>query len=171
MTAVPMIRNALTLLVAATLAASPAFAEKPEWAGQGGKGKNKHEAKAEKQDRKEGKGKGGPAAEVKVGAYFSDKDRSSARTYYSQHYGGGKACPPGLAKKNNGCLPPGQAKKYAVGQPLPADIVYYPVPRGVLVQLPPAPAGHKYVRVASDILLIAVGSSMVVDAISDLMRM
>lgn len=23
----------------------------------------------------------------------------------------GKACPPGLAKKNNGCLPPGQAKK------------------------------------------------------------
>ena len=28
----------------------------------------------------------------------------------------GKACPPGLAKKNNGCLPPGQAKKmYDVG--------------------------------------------------------
>jgi len=29
-------------------------------------------------------------------------------------------CPPGLAKKNNGCLPPGQAKKlYNVGQRLP----------------------------------------------------
>ena len=27
------------------------------------------------------------------------------------------ACPPGLARKNNGCLPPGQAKKlYNVGQ-------------------------------------------------------
>jgi hypothetical protein len=27
------------------------------------------------------------------------------------------SCPPGLAKKNNGCLPPGQAKKlYSVGQ-------------------------------------------------------
>ncbi|WP_300975424.1 hypothetical protein [Sphingomonas sp. LHG3406-1] len=25
-------------------------------------------------------------------------------------------CPPGLAKKNNGCLPPGQAKKLGVGQ-------------------------------------------------------
>jgi len=25
--------------------------------------------------------------------------------------GGPKGCPPGLAKKNNGCLPPGQAKK------------------------------------------------------------
>ncbi|MES2136577.1 MAG: hypothetical protein V4502_05900 [Pseudomonadota bacterium] len=31
-------------------------------------------------------------------------------------YGVG-GCPPGLAKKNNGCLPPGQAKKlYGVGQ-------------------------------------------------------
>ena len=29
-------------------------------------------------------------------------------------------CPPGLAKKNNGCLPPGQAKKlYNVGQRYP----------------------------------------------------
>jgi hypothetical protein len=169
MTAVPMFRNASILLVAACVAAGPAFAEKPEWAGQGGKGKNKHEAKAGKEGRQGAKG--GPAAEVKVGAYFSDKDRSNARSYYSQRYGSGKSCPPGLAKKNNGCLPPGQAKKYAVGQPLPAGVVYYPVPHAVLVQLPPAPAGHKYVRVATDILLIAVGSSMVVDAISDLMRM
>ena len=34
-------------------------------------------------------------------------------------YGVG-GCPPGLAKKHNGCLPPGQAKKlYNVGQRLP----------------------------------------------------
>ena len=34
-------------------------------------------------------------------------------------YGMG-GCPPGLAKKNNGCLPPGQAKKlYNVGQRWP----------------------------------------------------
>jgi hypothetical protein len=34
-------------------------------------------------------------------------------------YGVG-GCPPGLAKKNNGCLPPGQAKKlYGRGQRLP----------------------------------------------------
>ena len=71
-------------------------------------------------------------------------------------------------KKNNGCLPPGQAKKYAIGQPLPRDIVYYPVPAAVVVQLGAPPAGHKYVRVATDILLIAIGTSMVVDAIQDL---
>ena len=31
-------------------------------------------------------------------------------------------CPPGLAKKNNGCLPPGQAKKlYNIGQRWPGS--------------------------------------------------
>lgn len=79
-----------------------------------------------------------------------------------------KGCPPGLAKKNNGCLPPGQAKKWRYGQPLPRDVVWYPVPRELTIRLPAPPLDHKYVRVASDILLIAVGSSMVVDAISDL---
>jgi Ni/Co efflux regulator RcnB len=32
------------------------------------------------------------------------------------------------------------------------------------------PAGHRYVRVAADILLIAVGTGMVVDAIEDIGR-
>jgi hypothetical protein len=36
---------------------------------------------------------------------------------YAHGYGDGGGCPPGLAKKHNGCLPPGQAKKlYHVGQ-------------------------------------------------------
>jgi len=40
-----------------------------------------------------------------------------------------KACPSGLAKKNNGCLPPGQAKKqFAVGERLPSSYNYYNVP-------------------------------------------
>ena len=39
-------------------------------------------------------------------------------------YGVG-GCPPGLAKKNNGCLPPGQAKKlYNVGQHWPDSYGY-----------------------------------------------
>jgi len=44
------------------------------------------------------------------------------------------------------------------------------VPQPMLVQLPPPPPQHKYVRVAGDILLIAVGTSMVVDAIGDMQR-
>lgn len=137
---------------------------------------NGHAHGKHKHAKSEGKGKAAkerPAPrDVRVGAYFTDGDRDSARRYYAKQYGGSRVhCPPGLAKKNNGCLPPGQAKKYAVGQPLPAGVVTYPVPQPVLVQLPPAPPGHKYVRVATDILLIAVGTSMVVDGITDLLRL
>ena len=82
---------------------------------------------------------------------------------------GGK-CPPGLAKKGNGCMPPGQAKKWAMGRPLPRDVAYHDLPRDLLIRLPAPPVGHRYVQVAGDVLLIAVGSSMVVDAIQDILR-
>ncbi len=40
-----------------------------------------------------------------------------------------QACPPGLAKKGNGCLPPGQAKKrFGVGERLPSSYSSYNVP-------------------------------------------
>jgi Ni/Co efflux regulator RcnB len=41
-------------------------------------------------------------------------------TYWRDGRSFGSNCPPGLAKKNNGCLPPGQAKsQWNVGQRLP----------------------------------------------------
>jgi Ni/Co efflux regulator RcnB len=42
------------------------------------------------------------------------------------------------------------------------------VPQPVLLQLGTPPAGYRYVRVANDILLMAIGSRMVVDAITNL---
>lgn len=145
------------LLAAITL---PAAAQPPEHAG---KGRDKHAAKNE-----------APAARStpapQPGAYFNDRNRDGVKTYYSQSFEGGKRCPPGLAKKGNGCQPPGQARKWQVGQPLPKDVVIYPVPQPVLVQLPPPPSGHKYVRVASDILLIAIGTAIVIDGIEGLSR-
>lgn len=137
-----------------------ALAEKPEWVDKGQGGKH-----AQKEKNKEGKKR----VEVKVGTYFVDQQREVARDYYGKQYSG-KRCPPGLAKKNNGCMPPGQAKKWSVGQALPSDVIYYPVPQTVTVRLGLPPAGYRYVRVANDILLIAIGTSMVVDAIEDLMR-
>jgi Ni/Co efflux regulator RcnB len=157
----------LAFIIAGFITAAPAWADKPEWAGKGG-GKGKHEQKHDK-DQKHAN-KGGHQEDVKVGAYFNDHHRDAARGYYTQQYGGRKGCPPGLAKKNNGCMPPGQAKKWNVGQPLPAGVTVYTVPQPVLVQLPAVPVGYRYVRVASDILLVAVGSQMVVDGISGLMR-
>lgn len=109
-------------------------------------------------------------ADVRINMYFNDNQRSVVRDYYADRYRAGK-CPPGLAKKGNGCMPPGQAKKWTVGRPLPRDVVYYDLPSSVVVSLGVPPSGHKYVRVAADILLIAVGTGMVIDAIADLGNM
>ncbi|UUZ71679.1 DUF1236 domain-containing protein [Polaromonas sp. P1(28)-8] len=76
--------------------------------------------------------------------------------------------PTGAGQEEQRLHAPGQAKKWAMGQPLPGDVVFYPVPQAVTVRLGVPPSGYKYVRVASDILLIAIGTSMVVDAIQDL---
>lgn len=169
----------LPLVLVFAVAAGTAWAQKPEWAGQGKNGKQEQNegsgGKSNKSDRGNGGNKGTQQArpaqqDVRVGAYFGDQQRVVIREYYGKQYKAGR-CPPGLAKKNNGCMPPGQAKKWAMGQPLPRDVVFYPVPNSVLIQLGTPPAGHKYVRVASDILLIAVGTSMVVDAIQDLGRL
>lgn len=99
--------------------------------------------------------------------YFSDQHRASLREYYVQEYRRGN-CPPGLAKKNNGCMPPGQAKRYVIGRPLPREVIFYELPPRILVQLGPPPSHHKFVRVAEDILLLANGTGMVVDAIDNL---
>jgi Ni/Co efflux regulator RcnB len=109
------------------------------------------------------------AGAITIGAYFQPHHLEAARSYFGRQENTG-FCPPGLAKKGNGCLPPGQAKKWRKGAPLPAGVVYYDVPRSVVVSLGAPPAGYKYVRVASDILLIAMGTSMVIDAIEDLVR-
>ncbi|MEE4607686.1 MAG: RcnB family protein [Desulfobacteraceae bacterium] len=101
--------------------------------------------------------------------HFGNVDRSPIDRYYADQFRRGK-CPPGLAKKGNGCMPPGQAKKWRLHRPLPRDVIFYDLPRDILVHLGTPPSGHRFVRVAGDILLIAVGTGMVVDAIEDLGR-
>lgn len=92
------------------------------------------------------------------------------RSYYSERYRSGY-CPPGLAKKRNGCMPPGLAKQWRIGYRLPRNVVYYDAPGDIVVRFGMPPEGYRYVRVAADILLIAVGTGMVIDAIEDLNRM
>lgn len=108
-----------------------------------------------------------PHEGVEERGHFSKQNREYLHEYYSKQFSRGH-CPRGLAKKNNGCMPPGQAKQWKVGQPLPRDVVYYKLPRKVTAEIGPPPAGHQYVRVANDILLIAVGTHMVLDAVEDL---
>nr|MDP2190056.1 hypothetical protein [Rhodoferax sp.] len=153
----------LALLLAALLATAGAMAEKPDWAGGGKNGKPKQN---EMQERR---GESSQGKRDRMDRHFGDDQRTVVRNYYSEQYRVGR-CPPGLAKKNNGCMPPGQARKWAVGQPLPRDVVYYNLPSSIVVQLGVPPSGHRYVRVASDILLIAIGTGMVIDGIENLGR-
>ena len=161
----------LALLVAVMFAASPALAGPGEGHG------NKHEDKAEKHAQKQAEKAEKHAAkrgkhdreEVKVGGYFNDQHREAARTYYHQHYSNARTCPPGLAKKNNGCMPPGQAKKWAVGQPIPRGVTVYSVPQPVIVQLPPPPYGYRYARIGNDIVLVQSQNNLIVDVIVGLL--
>ena len=149
----------MALVIGGILAVGPVTADKPSWdsSGKGGK-------KEQKEDRRDGdNGSGGK------GSHFGDQQRVIVRDYYGEQSRSGR-CPPGLAKKNNGCMPPGQAKKWQRGRPLPHDVVFYEVPQSLVVRIGPPPSGYRYVRVASDILMIAIGTGMVIDAIQDLGR-
>jgi Ni/Co efflux regulator RcnB len=139
-----------------------AFAKEGKGKGNSHKQDHRHEG-----GRAEGPG-GGPYVNVNIN--FVDVDRRVIYDYYGDVARHGK-CPPGLAKKRNGCMPPGQAKKWAIGRPLPRDVIYYPVPGDLLVRISAPPPGYKYVRVASDILMIAAGTGMVAAAIEDLARL
>jgi Ni/Co efflux regulator RcnB len=158
--------HAMCLMLCAMLASAPALADRDhggrghehEHGEHGDRGKQgKHKHKHGKHDDDRGRRH-----------YFSDDHKMVVRDYYG-HPASGR-CPPGLARKQNGCLPPGHAKKWRMGQPLPREVVYYPVPPVLVTQIGPPPSRHKYVRVAGDILLIAIGTGMVVDAIEDLGR-
>jgi hypothetical protein len=101
---------------------------------------------------------------------FGDTEREAARHYFVKEHGQGN-CPPGLAKKQNGCLPPGQAKKrYAVGHSLPHGVVVGKLPIELSVTIGPAPAGYWYGILDGDLVKLAVGTMLVVDAIDGLVR-
>jgi Ni/Co efflux regulator RcnB len=150
--------------IALALMAGSAVANKPDWAGGGKHKEGKHQQEKRSDQARDDDRRGGTMT-----FSFGNDDRRIVSEYYGTQARKGK-CPPGLAKKNNGCQPPGQAKKWHKGQPLAQDIKYYELPRELRVRLPAPPPNHRYVQVAGDILLIAVGTSMVVDALEDILR-
>jgi Ni/Co efflux regulator RcnB len=147
---------ALIFVLCAALTA-PAFADndKDKGHGQGHGG-----PKVERNDNDQGHGNGAVVAAPRQ-VVIIDRDRDTVRTYYRREFAAGN-CPPGLAKKNNGCLPPGQANKtWVVGQPLPPGIVYQPMPRELWSQLTPPPPGYEYARVDDNIVLISTANRII----------
>lgn len=171
---------ALALVFAGIMAVGQTYADKPSGAG-GGKGeknnRSENSGRMERSDNKGNEHRGGDrnsrrdddGSRSRVSAHFGDRHWERVNHYYSEQFRGGN-CPPGLAKKHNGCMPPGQAKRWSVGQPLARSVVYYDVPPALVVEFGPPPRGQRYVRVDSDILLIALGTGLVIDGIQNLGR-
>ena len=124
----------LAFFIAALALALPASAQgHGHGPDKGGGPPGKGQGQGQGQGQARGQGQGQLPANVAI----ADRDRNTVYNYYRNDYAAGN-CPPGLAKKDNGCLPPGQAKKaWAIGQPLPPDIIYYPLPGALLGQLTP----------------------------------
>jgi Ni/Co efflux regulator RcnB len=159
------ITTGLVIIALAMITAGPAIADKPSWAGRGKQEKHKQNEPQRKSYDESHHDRG--QANFSGDRYFIDRHQTAIHDYYVNEYQAGR-CPPGLAKKHNGCMPPGQAKKWAIGRPLPRDVVFYDLPSAI--NIGPPPPGYRFVRVASDILMISIGTGMVMDAINDLGR-
>lgn len=158
----------LAFVAAGMLAVSPVFADKHSSDGHGKA--DKHERREnQNHDRDHDDRQFEQRDERDYGQkrYFDDRHRAIIRDYYAEQFNSGH-CPPGLAKKHNGCMPPGQAKKWQIGRPLPSDVVYYDLPSAILAQMGPPMPGYRYAQVGPDVLLISIGTRMVMDAIRGL---
>jgi hypothetical protein len=138
-------------LVLASVAASPAMADK------GGKNKGYGKSHSYNDDTWHDRHHDDDDVTIIIGGRDRDLIRNYIREDAFRH------CPPGLAKKNPPCIPPGQAKKYRVGYPLPGDVVFVPVPDSWGLR---APYGYQYVQVDKDVLLIGEASKKVIDAVT-----
>jgi Ni/Co efflux regulator RcnB len=160
--------HTLALIIAGMLATSLALADKHSWSGHDKAGRNEwsenpshdrnHDIRSFHQ---------GDRNDFREHRYFDDRHRTVIHNYYVERFNTGH-CPPGLAKKHNGCMPPGLTKQWQIGYPLPRNVIYYDLPPAIIMQLGPPLPGYRYARVGSDILLMAIGTGLVVDAILDL---
>jgi len=55
---------------------------------------------------------------------------------------------------------------WRVGHPLPRTVIYHDAPVQYVQYLPAAPYGHRYVQIGSDIVLLAIGTGIIVDALT-----
>lgn len=101
---------------------------------------------------------------------ISQRDRDAVYSYYGiDHAAGG--CPPGLSKESYGCLPAGGGRgSWAIGKPLPGDVLVYPLPAVLLGQLSPPPNGYQYARIGNDVLIIANDTRTVAAAVAGVDR-
>jgi hypothetical protein len=99
---------------------------------------------------------------------FSDNDTAAIQNYYKTATADGR-CPPGLIRNGDSCLPPGQARRWMLGQVLPSGIAAELLPPELSARLHPMFGWH-YVRVGGDILMVSDGTRIVGASMPDLIR-
>jgi hypothetical protein len=102
----------------------------------------------------------------------SQRDRDAAYAYYRDEVAAGR-CPAPLVRKDKTCgAPPAPAtRSWKLDQPLADSVKTDAPPPGLIAKLSPSPAGHQYMRVDTDILIIGIGTRNVAALVVDLSRL
>jgi hypothetical protein len=100
------------------------------------------------------------------------RDRDAAFAYYRGEIAAGR-CPAPLVRKDKVCGAPAAlpTKSWRLDQPLPDSLKAEAPPPGLIAKLSPSPAGHQYLRVDTDILVIGLGTRNVAALVVDLSRL
>jgi hypothetical protein len=100
------------------------------------------------------------------------RDRDAAFAYYRDEIAAGR-CPAPLVRKDKACGAPAAqpTKTWRLDQPLPDSLKADAPPPGLIAKLSPSPAGHQYMRVDTDILIIGIGTRTVAALVVDLSRL
>lgn len=158
------------VLIAALSCSFATVSSAKEGKGQGNpKKEEKHAAKhAEKHGQSDEKGAKGPDSAKTF--TISQRERDVLHDYVQAcHATPNRDLPPGLAKKvaRGKGLPPGWQKKMAVGQVCPPDIfkVCQPLPKDLVIKLPPSPVGTITVAVEGKIVRLLEKTKEILDII------
>lgn len=100
------------------------------------------------------------------------RDRDAAYAYYRDEAAAGR-CPAPMVRKDKVCGAPATAptKAWRLDQPLPDGVKADAPPPGLIAKLSPSPAGHQYMRVDTDIIIIGIGTRNVAALVVDLSRL
>jgi hypothetical protein len=100
------------------------------------------------------------------------RDRDAAFGYYRDEIAAGR-CPAPLVRRDKACGAPAAlpTKAWRLDQPLPDGVKADAPPPGLIAKLSPSAAGHQYMRVDTDILVIGIGTRTVAALVVDLSRL
>lgn len=157
-----------TLLVALAFVGTASAAPPPHAGGPDNKGHGswqvRHAGNPDRDHHHDHGFHGEHEEDIDVGDFFDEDERELIRDYYRGRWDRG-FCPPGLAKKHNGCLPPGQARKWTLGERLPDDVAYYRVPEDLEERLGEDSPAYNLIRVGAAILRVTAADGVVVEVL------